>query len=142
MNLRIWSIYRESDGAFTGRQYGATSAEDLADNLPEGCAAIEGQFDHTCQRVDKATGAVIDFIPPSPGADYEWNADLRRYRLTAAAEQAINADRQARAVIAEQESRQLRAIRELLLNPNDAGAMQRLRDIDSAISAARPAIRR
>lgn len=77
-----WSFYNPADGSFTGGSFSGPAAY-LAANIPEGCAAIEGQHDHLCKRVDLETGEVVDWQPPAPAdsADctHEWSAEARRW---------------------------------------------------------------
>lgn len=51
--------------------------------VPEGCAFIEGEYDHLAQRVDVATGEVIDWQPEKPAGDeytdHEWDEQTKRW---------------------------------------------------------------
>lgn len=104
-------------------------------NCPEGHKPIEGHFDPLSQRVDVSTGAVVDYKPPQPSTDHEWNADAKRWQLKAEVVQR-NAQRAAAlAQIVALEAGQLRAVREALCG--DVAAVQRLRTIDAAITKLR-----
>lgn len=79
----IWSFYRLSDGAFTGQRYSGV-LDNLAANTPEGCGAIEGEYDHLSYRVDLTDPpVVVDYVPTKPAdtatATYTWDADVRRW---------------------------------------------------------------
>lgn len=83
--MSAWSFYRLDDGRFTGRRT-SCAPEQLQAQTPDGCAALEGRFDHLSQRVDLATGTVVDYVPPAP-ADTEletwaWDAATRRHVAT------------------------------------------------------------
>jgi hypothetical protein len=79
---RTWSFYDTETGALAAGRLTCSPAQ-LAANTPAGHAAIEGRFDHLSQRVDIATGQVVDYQPPAPGDDdlrtWAWNADTRRW---------------------------------------------------------------
>lgn len=116
--MRTWSFYRLSDGHFTGRTFSTRKRNEslLAMNTPQGCAAIEGQYDHRSQRVDLATGQVVR-DPDLEKANAE-NPELRRYR--------------ARMQIERLERQQARRVREIL-----AASDPRLQAIDEQIAELR-----
>jgi hypothetical protein len=58
MNRR-YSFYRESDGHFIGRRIMADPAS-VKQKTPAGCVAMEGYFDRHAQRVDLASGRVVE----------------------------------------------------------------------------------
>ncbi len=58
--MRKWHFYRLSDGTLTGKNFSARTDKDLAANIPEGCAAIEGVTDIYKQRIDLETGSLIE----------------------------------------------------------------------------------
>lgn len=132
----------------TGRLVGATftgpdSAIEV--NTPAGLAAIEGEHDHLSKRVE--AGEVVDWQPPAPDADHEWNPERRRWLKRPEVVAAEQADQSARAQIAAQEVTQGRAIREVVLKlaealPPTDPARVKLEQIDQTIAAARPQIRR
>jgi hypothetical protein len=124
-DLRTGEIHRHS--------FSASDHEAVSTNTPPGCAAIEGQYDREAQRVDISTGQVIDYQPPAPSADHEWNADTKRWQLTAAAADKISRSNAARARIAQLEAAQHRHVREHCLGV--AGAAAELKKIDAEISS-------
>lgn len=124
--MRRWSFYRLSDGAFTGQNLMAFE-HSLAANIPPGCAALEGVFDHERQRVDLGTGTVVD--------DEVLAEQSRRNR-----EQQQRRD-YAALRIADLERRQARPLRELQIDPNNAEARRRLGEIDEQIAALRDNMR-
>jgi hypothetical protein len=105
-------------------------------NAPPGHGVVEGIFDHLSQRVDVATGKVIDYQPPQPSADHEWHAPSKRWLLSDAATQRQARREAALKEIVRLESQQPRALREAALG--QAGAVERLRLIDEQIAALRP----
>lgn len=114
-----------------------TSDDSLVElNIPDNHAAIEGHHDHLSRRVDLAAGIVVDYQPPQPSADHEWNADIRRWQLTAAAQAKADAREAALARIAFLEGApSRRAAREHALGYD--GALARLKTIDDEIIALR-----
>jgi len=145
--MKFWSIYRLSDGMFTGQQFGSSIPGHHVLNVPSGCGVMEGRHDHLCKRVEVTGDAwgdgidglsqrrVVDWRPPQPSSDHEWNQISQRWQLTSDASE--RAERRARALmrIAEVESRQPRAMREHALGYD--GAAQRLRDLDAEIVSLR-----
>lgn len=77
--MNVFSLYQLSDGLFTGHSI-AAPAHLLADNVPENNGCIVGEYDYLSQKVDLATGEVADYIPEQPGADYVWDADIKRWQ--------------------------------------------------------------
>lgn len=127
--MSTWSFYNLETGLFhsgtftTGARAPARAMRDVNANTPEGFAAIEGRYDRLTQRVDVDTGQVIAYErPPSEIADEQQTADEQR----------------ARRGIEALEVAQLRPLRELAIDPDNATAKQRLVDIDAEIVALRP----
>lgn len=73
-------FYRLDTGQFTGGVY---IGSDLDANTPPGCGATVGVADWQAQRVDLATGAVVDWQPPAPADDaiqtWAWDEASRRW---------------------------------------------------------------
>ena len=97
-----WTFYAPESGLFVGRAFSGPR-EDLAANTPSGLKAIEGRFDHLSQRVDFATGKVVDYQPPAPPDTefevFEWNAEVKRWLskpTTAAIARAVRQERDRR----------------------------------------------
>ena len=137
---RTVSFYDAATGQILGATFtGPDHAIEL--NTPAGCLAIEGEHDHLSRRVDLETGEVVDWQPPAPDEDHEWNPERKRWLKRPEVVAAEQADQSARAQIAAAELAQLRPLRELLLNPNDAQARTRLQQLEETIAAARPQIK-
>jgi hypothetical protein len=138
MMMKDWSFYDVASGALVGRTFHGPLAY-LAQNTPPGCAAVEGVHDHLSQRVDLASGAVVDWQPPAP-ADTEffthaWVA--RRWVALPTPAERRRVDRQRLAErIAAVEAGQARALREAVLQ-TDPGAVARLQAIEQQIAALR-----
>jgi hypothetical protein len=109
------SFYDPETGIFTGRQFrGAFRI--LEANTPAGMKALIGRYDHRTQRVDVETGKVVVYAaPPDPVENR--NRD--------------------RASIRALEATQLRAMRELMLDPGNTDARRRLVEIDAEILGLR-----
>lgn len=95
---------------------------------------VGGQLDHRSQRVDIASGNVVEYQPPRPSDDHEWNANTRRWELSEDAASREAARSSALKQIRSLEASQDRAVREALIG---RGGLDRLRDIDSQISELR-----
>lgn len=87
----MWhSIYRSTDGTFTGAQVfvqpGPGYAERLAACTPEGCAALPGQHPHDAVRLDLQTHELVAYQPPAPADDalqtWAWDAGQWRWVAT------------------------------------------------------------
>ena len=79
---RTWHFYTLSDGLLLGREFSGPEYT-LGPNIPAECGAVEGRYDHLCQRVDVATGEVIDYQPPAPADDasvtHAWDTQPKRW---------------------------------------------------------------
>ena len=110
---------------------------DIEINTPDGCGAIEGKYHAGSQRVDLETGEVVEYQPPQPDADHEWNNDARGWVLRPD----VVAERARRAAVLAQiialESKQARPLREFAVNPNNAHARELIAQIESQIAALR-----
>jgi hypothetical protein len=104
-------------------------------NCPEGHLPIEGELDPREHRIDVETKSVVDYQPPAPSADHEWNRNAKRWQLSAAAQGKINRSNAARARIAQLEASQHRHVREHCLGM--AGAAERLKAVDDEIFSLR-----
>jgi hypothetical protein len=135
--MKRWHFWDQTSGAISSHYFCAPNDRALRDNTPAGLIPIEGTYDHLSQRVDLATGKVIDYRPDQPDDDHEWNERLRRWtkRPEAMAKQiqATRAQRQ----IERLEKQQARPMRELARNPGDAAARRRIDEIDAEIEALR-----
>lgn len=112
----------------------------LANNTPADHIAIEGHHDSLSKRVDIATGQVIDYQPPAPSADHEWNAETKRWQLNAAVTAKAQARAAALAAIAILEGQSMRPMRELALGIGILGARSRLAAINSQIASLRKSL--
>lgn len=72
---------------------------------------------------------VIDYQPPQPSPEHEWNHDTRRWRLSESAQAKVEASVIARARIAALEASQHSEVRKALLGDRTAmGALQAIED--------------
>lgn len=114
-------------------------------NIPGGHKPIDhpagAMLDPLSQRVDvaqlkageRATSAhIIDYQPPQPSADHEWNVEAKRWRLSAAAQTEANEKAAARARHAHLVANQHDDIRRAVLGDKDA--MRRLVAIEDEIA--------
>lgn len=118
---------------------------DIALNTPDGCAAIEGVYDHLSQRVDIATGKVVEWQPPKPAdsefESHEWSTEHKRWlpKPTLKALKLRSADR-VKEDIERIEAGQARALRDLALAGDDASrasALARLQQVETRVARRR-----
>lgn len=134
--MRTYSFYHKETGVIHPQCFSTDGGErTLKANTPADHIAVEAALDRLSQRVDVASGAVIDFQPPQPSNDHEWNADTKRWVLKPQVVEAKAKQRAIKAQITALEARQARAVREALCGDN--AALERLRTIDEAINQLR-----
>ena len=133
--MSTYSFYHPETGQIHHQAFGTDDARMLKANTPAGYVATPGCLDPLSQRIDVTTGEVVDYQPPSPSADHEWNATTKRWQINAAVTAKAEARRSSLASIAALEVSQDRAIRELALG--QAGALDRLKALDIEIAALR-----
>lgn len=90
MTAATWHFYDQATGLFSGASFSGSEAE-LAQQLAHrgaGVGAHAGAVDHLSQKIDLATGAIIDHKPDPPwdGTDltlyvWWWDASARRWKL-------------------------------------------------------------
>lgn len=134
--MRVIWFYHKDTGLFHGRNLMTSDPKLIAPNTPPHHIAIEGDhFDPISQRVDVATGTVVDRLPPRPSEDHEWNSSIRRWQVKAELVAREEACRAALERIRYLELKALRALREHALG--QATAIDRLKSIDDEIAQLR-----
>jgi len=135
--IRTFSFYDATTGIFNGRRISISNHDrheaEIAANAGPGHTYIEGRYDHESQRVDIVAGIVVDYQPPQPSADHEWNASAKRWHLSAAVSSRNQARDVALAAIARLEASQPRAMRDFVLR----GDNSRILAIDAEIERLR-----
>jgi hypothetical protein len=126
--MKTWSFADASTGLFTGVTFSSCAPSNkqaavLAANTREGWIAVEGTHDHLSQRLDLATGKVVN------------DADLARRNADAAEREQRRTLALAR--IRELEFKQLRPMRELATDPDSDMALGVLAEIDAEIAQLR-----
>ncbi|HEY4370280.1 MAG TPA: hypothetical protein VGN07_23815 [Steroidobacteraceae bacterium] len=108
-------------------------AEDqVAGNVRNNQVAHEGAFDLYATCLDVATQLPVDYQPPRPDVDHEWNADRRRWQKKADIADRDQRRAEAQTRIDALELKQARRVRELL-----AASDPRLQAIDDEIVSLR-----
>lgn len=140
--MKTWHFYDLETGLFTRQRLAASDAALVDANTPAGCGAFAGDVDPDSMRVDLDTGQVVDWQPPAPSEEHQWNADARRWELPpeAAKREAEGIDAQRR--IEALELQQLRPLRELLIDQSSAPARAKLAAIEDEIATLRVAAAR
>ena len=79
-------FYDLQTGLFTGQSLGGP-AKWVDANLPDGVGVWPEMIDHLSQRLDLATGLIVDYQPPAPTADeftqWTWDAESKRWQASA-----------------------------------------------------------
>lgn len=119
---RNWAFYDASTGLFRPKRITCPDTFDISKNTPEGCIAIEGSYDHLSQRMDIERGEVVDYVPPAPNDDFEWNADIKRWLKRPEVLQWERASEVAQAQLAAIDAQKVRALTDHVLAPNERGA--------------------
>jgi hypothetical protein len=132
-------VYDKATGLFTGNAVHTDNRQVdiqklIEANFGEGFAGAPNVADPLAQRVDVSTGQVVDFQPPSPGSDHEWNPSLKRWVLTAAANKARDDARVREMRMATLNQEQHTLIREVLLNPTNAVAREALTNLHAELA--------
>ncbi len=143
------SEFDASTGFFTGRSFdGSAGLTELAMMLQPGHDLMPGTFDHLSQRVDVASGQVVDFQPAAPTDDelrtWVWSPQARRYQAvpTLLGRKAPLLERLEQQMAQMESAEQGRPMRELLLalmagGTPDPAALDRLQAAESALAALR-----
>jgi len=141
----IYSFYHKDTGAIHPTKIGVNSVygkQALELNTPADHVAIEGALDHLSQRVDLSGDAprVVDYQPPQPSSDHEWNAQAKRWQIRPEMTERQQRRDAALAEIAQLEAFQARPLREAVLGL--PGATERLKALDDQIAALRAQLTR
>jgi hypothetical protein len=135
-----YHLYDAVTGVFVGQTFHCNvadpvvAAEFARSNTPEGHAVYEGAVaDHASQRVDVETGGLVNHQPPSPGLDFVWCGDTRRWHLSPAAMLRIDSRAASAARIVFLENSAHRFVRQHALG--DPDARRRLEEIQDEIEA-------
>jgi len=109
-------FYDASSGLFTGvsMHTNLTAPQAvkafIAENTPKGHGAYVGYVDALSQKMDLATGQLVDYRPPAPSPRHEWNQATKRWQRPVGLKRSA-----ALARIAELEKGQHRTVRETLI---------------------------
>ena len=109
-------FYDATTGLFSGVSIhtNLTSAKAIkafiAENTPPGHGSYVGYVDPLSQKMDLATGKLVDYRPPAPSSKHEWNPTSRRWQRSVGLKRSA-----ALARIAELEAGQHRTVRETLI---------------------------
>jgi thiamine biosynthesis protein ThiC len=133
--MHTFSFYDRVTGAIHASVFSTNNPDMVKANTPPDHIAIDGSHDHLSQRFDLTTGQLVTYQPAAPSADHAWNAETKRWQLSAAAQEKIDQRQQALFTIAQLEAGQARTVREALLGSADA--LERLRVNDAQIAELR-----
>lgn len=136
----VYMFHHAETGVFSDKVLMTTNRSVVEANTPRGHVAIEGFFDHLSQRIDIERNQIVDYQPPSPSVDHEWDATSKRWALSVAAKEREEVRANASVRIRMLEEAQHRPMRELALDPSNAEARKKLDAIESEIASLRGAL--
>lgn len=131
--LAAFTFYDEASGEWSGLEVRCTDFGTAKLNAPPGAVTVATPLHPHAKRW--TDGALVEYQPPQPSADHEWDDAGKQWCLSAAALEHANRRHFALQRITELERQQARAIREHLLG--EADALARLYAIDDEIAALR-----
>jgi len=135
---RTVKFYHEQTGLLLSHTLTASNERDVGPNTPAGHKAIDvpkAGLDHLSQRVDVATGAVVDYQPPQPSDDHEWNHVTKRWDLNHAALERLHLANERRLRIDTLTKQKPDLVGDVLLDK--PGALAKLRAADTEIELLR-----
>lgn len=140
--MRSVSFYHKETGLLHAVTVVASDDEAIKLNTPADHEPIDNPadgsvHDHLSRRVDLETKTVVDYQPPQPSPDHEWNETTKRWQLNSATRERESKRRDAHARIAALADEERHLIRRLALNAFDGEAKERLAKIDSEIAELR-----
>lgn len=142
--MKFVSFYHKETGLLHNTQLTASDDDLVELNTPADYIAIDGHHDPDQYRVDVSTGELVDYQPPQPTINHEWNTDTRRWQLTGAELERKQKRPDALARIAELEAHQHRLVREallqLMLGQDTKKSYLRLGGIEDEIDSLRPIV--
>lgn len=129
--MKTVSFYHKDTGFLNGAHLTASDEEAVILNTPVDHIAIEGHHDSMSKKVDITTGEIVEHKPPAPSDDHEWHDESKRWKLKVDVQDKIDKRVVTMMKIARLETKQPRAIREMLLSGNVQ--KERLLDIENQI---------
>lgn len=77
--MSTYSIFDKKTGLFTGTKITTSSTDLLKDNIPEDCDVMIGEYDPLQHKVDVNRKKVIEYQPPAPGPNHNWDQVTKRW---------------------------------------------------------------
>jgi hypothetical protein len=127
-----YAFYDEKTGIFATHHKTFNNPKSLKVNTPDGFIALAGRYDPLSQKVDIATGKVVDYQPPAPTADHEWNATTKRWQLNTTAADKATVSATAKREIERLNRDSVAPLRELALGM--PGAKEKLQAIQDQVA--------
>ena len=150
--MKTVSFFHKETGALHGNQLICSDDAVVALNTPPDHIAVDGHYNCLSQRVDvpmppelvddinqygctvgkRIVHRVIDYVPPSPSTEHEWNPETKRWVLNLATVAEEQKRAAATARIAQLEASQHTWIRRHVLGDNTA--LAHLQEIDDEVA--------
>lgn len=137
MIRRTGYIYDLSTGLLTGTSFTSSDEGEFERQITEGHGMVFDVVDCQSQRVDLATGKLVDYQPARPSDDHYWEPRSKRWRLNPIVDQARQRRGEIIQRIKELDERLIRPMAELFENPDDTAA----REIYSKLKAEKDTLR-
>lgn len=135
--MRHVTFFHKETGLLNGKHLLVSDDSAVALNMPEDHEAIDhpatGMLDHLSQRVEVQTGQLVDYQPPPPSEDHEWNERIKRWQLRDEVVKARNIRTDARTRITQLRTDQHRYALCVLTDPADEDARDALKRIRAEI---------
>lgn len=135
--MRNVTYYHKETGTLHPTSVFASEDSAVELNCPPDHVAIDhpvdAQLDRLSQRIDIASGQVVDYQPPQPSDEHEWHVETRRWRLNIAATAERDAACAARLRITALANTERHLMRRLVLDPSDSEARHALAAIDDEL---------
>lgn len=117
-------FYHRETGVFHAYKY-VGPIEQLANNTPADHLVYLEEVDPLSAKFDLETGNILDYVPPQPSADHEWNPEIKRWRIKPEVSELNFRSVTAKAKLQALDQSELRAISDLLAhiefdNPSEA----------------------
>ena len=77
----MYSFAHQETGLFNGTILTTNSPEAVTANTPADHIPVAGAHDPFCRKFDHETRQVVDYVPPQPSEDHDWNDQARRWVL-------------------------------------------------------------
>ena len=133
--MRSVSFYHKDTGIIADRRMVFSDPDAISLNTPVDHIVIDGHHDHLCRRVNVETGELIDYQPPQPSPDHEWDVTTKRWNINAEIQERQQKQLRASAELDRLEKKAIRMLIEITLG--DLTQLSRLTALNAQIAKLR-----